>query len=47
MQHLTSEHTHTTHKHEVKSVEETTCCIVGAGPAGAILALAAATPRTD
>ena len=39
MQHLTSEHTHGTHKHEVKSVEETTCCIVGGGPAGAILAL--------
>lgn len=36
MQHLTSEHAH---KHEVKSVEETTCCIVGGGPAGAILAL--------
>ena len=36
MQHLTSEHAH---KHEVKSVEETTCCIVGAGPAGDNLAL--------
>ena len=36
MQDLTSEHTH---MHEVKSVEETTCCIVGGGPAGAILAL--------
>jgi len=25
--------------HEVKSVEKTTCCIVGGGPAGAVLAL--------
>src|SRR6266699_6666134 len=25
--------------HEVKSVEQTTCCIVGSGPAGAVLAL--------
>src|SRR5579883_2048789 len=25
--------------HEVKRVEQTTCCIVGGGPAGAILAL--------
>jgi len=39
MQHLTTEHTHTAHKHEVKSVEKTTCCIVGGGPAGAVLAL--------
>jgi 2-polyprenyl-6-methoxyphenol hydroxylase-like FAD-dependent oxidoreductase len=36
MQHLTGEHAH---MHDVKSVEETTCCIVGAGPAGAVLAL--------
>src|SRR2546429_5455703 len=39
MQDLTGEHTHGTQKHEVKSVEETTCCIVGGGPAGAVLAL--------
>src|SRR5882757_1928649 len=39
MQHLTSEHTHSAHIHEVKSVEKTTCCIVGSGPAGAVLAL--------
>jgi 2-polyprenyl-6-methoxyphenol hydroxylase-like FAD-dependent oxidoreductase len=39
MQHLTGEHAHSGHMHEVKSVEETTCCIVGAGPAGAVLAL--------
>src|SRR5713101_5832202 len=25
--------------HEVKSVEQTTCCVVGGGPAGAVLAL--------
>ena len=39
MQYLTSEHTHSTHIHEVKSVEKTTCCIVGGGPAGAVLSL--------
>ena len=39
MQHLTSEHTRNAHMHEVKSVEKTTCCIVGGGPAGAVLAL--------
>ena len=26
-------------KHEIKEVQETTCCIVGGGPAGAVLAL--------
>jgi 2-polyprenyl-6-methoxyphenol hydroxylase-like FAD-dependent oxidoreductase len=26
-------------KHEIKQVQETTCCIVGGGPAGAVLAL--------
>lgn len=39
MQHLTGEHTQSAHMHEVKSVEQTTCCIVGGGPAGAVLAL--------
>src|SRR5882762_4284769 len=39
MQDLTSEHTRSAHMHEVKSVEKTTCCIVGGGPAGVLLAL--------
>jgi 2-polyprenyl-6-methoxyphenol hydroxylase-like FAD-dependent oxidoreductase len=39
MQHLTDEHTQRVHMHEVKSVEKTTCCIVGGGPAGAVLGL--------
>src|SRR5579884_2332502 len=26
-------------KHEIKEVQETTCCIVGGGPAGTVLAL--------
>lgn len=30
---------HTAHSHEIKHVEQTTCCIVGGGPAGAVLAL--------
>ncbi|MGQ4648506.1 FAD-dependent monooxygenase [Lyngbya aestuarii] len=25
--------------HEIQSVQQTTCCIVGSGPAGAVLAL--------
>jgi 2-polyprenyl-6-methoxyphenol hydroxylase-like FAD-dependent oxidoreductase len=39
MQHLANERSHSAHMHEVKSVEQTTCCIVGSGPAGAVLAL--------
>ncbi len=39
MQYPTNEQTHNTRQHEVKSVEKTTCCIVGGGPAGAVLAL--------
>ena len=31
--------THAQQAHEVKRVDQTTCCIVGGGPAGAILAL--------
>jgi 2-polyprenyl-6-methoxyphenol hydroxylase-like FAD-dependent oxidoreductase len=30
---------HTRQSHDIKRVEQTTCCIVGGGPAGAILAL--------
>src|SRR2546423_13397801 len=35
----TSQTTHAGQKHEIKRVEQTTCCIVGGGPAGAIMAL--------
>jgi 2-polyprenyl-6-methoxyphenol hydroxylase-like FAD-dependent oxidoreductase len=31
--------THTTQPHTIKRVDQTTCCIVGCGPAGAVLAL--------
>ena len=40
-----SQTTHTGHPHEIKQVEQTTCSIVGAGPAGAILALLLARQR--
>jgi 2-polyprenyl-6-methoxyphenol hydroxylase-like FAD-dependent oxidoreductase len=33
------QHQATVNKHQVKRVEQTTCCIVGGGPAGAVLAL--------
>ena len=36
---------HTGHPHEIKQVEQATCSIVGAGPAGAILALLLARQR--
>lgn len=39
MHHLTHEHTHSVHMQEMKNIAKTTCCIVGGGPAGAVLAL--------
>ena len=31
--------THEAHDHQVRDIQHTTCCVVGAGPAGALLAL--------